>query len=51
MKVRVVSRSFVDNVLVEEGAILDYDGELGANLEECVEEEEEKPKKKKQPEN
>ena len=51
MKVRVVSRSFVDNVLVEEGTILDYEGELGSNLEEYVEEEEEKPRKKKQPEN
>lgn len=51
MKVKVLSRSFVDNVLVEEGATPDYDGELGANLEKYVEEEEEKPRKKKQPDN
>lgn len=30
---RVLQRSFIDNRLVEEGEIIEYDGEAGSNLE------------------
>lgn len=32
-KVRVLEKSFINNAVVEEGAVIDYDGELGPNLE------------------
>lgn len=32
-KVRVLQKSFINNQIVEEGEIVDYDGELGPNLE------------------
>jgi hypothetical protein len=30
---RVVQKSFINNTIVEEGAIIEFDGEPGANLE------------------
>ena len=33
MRVRVLEKSFIDNRLVDEGAIIEYDGDLGPNLE------------------
>lgn len=32
-KYRVLEKSFINNALVDEGAIIDYDGEASANLE------------------
>ena len=32
MRVRVLEKSFIDNRLVDEGAIIEYDGDLGPNL-------------------
>ena len=32
-KYRVLERSFINNALLEEGAIVEYDGEVASNLE------------------
>lgn len=32
-KYRVLEKSFINNALYEEGAIVDYDGEVAGNLE------------------
>ena len=32
-KYRVLQKSFINNAIVEEGEIVDYDGEPGPNLE------------------
>lgn len=37
-KYRVLTKSFIGNTLVEEGAVVDYDGEPGPNLEPMPEE-------------
>jgi hypothetical protein len=40
---KVLERSFINNAIVEEGAVVEYDGEASSNLELIVEE---KPAKK-----
>lgn len=37
-KYRVLQTSFIDNALVHEGAVVEYDGEAGPNLELIAEE-------------
>lgn len=32
-KYRVLQKSFINNSIVEEGAVVEYDGEAGPNLE------------------
>lgn len=45
-KYRVLVKSFINNTIVEEGAIVDYEGKPGSNLEPI---EAEKPKKAEKP--
>lgn len=47
-KVRVLQTSFINNSLVHEGAVVEYDGEVGPNLE-LVEDETQAKKGKKAP--
>lgn len=46
-KVRVLEKSFINNTIVEEGEIVEYEGKLGTNLELVEEEDEPKPAIKK----
>ena len=32
-QVRILTKSFVGNTIVEEGAVIEYDGEIGSNME------------------
>ena len=46
-KYLVLARSFINNRLVEEGDIVEYDGKPGTNLELIKEQKAEEPKAKK----
>ena len=48
-KYRVLAKSFVNNALAEEGQVVEYEGEPGANLELIVEQEKGKKGKNDNP--